>query len=44
MVSGKSVEVQRSQVDELFKNLKSGDELGETEPRAFITYSFDERV
>lgn len=31
-VSGKSVEVQRSQVDELFKSLKSGDELAETEP------------
>lgn len=33
-VSGKSVEVQRSQVDELFKSLKSGDELEETEPCA----------
>jgi hypothetical protein len=31
-ISGKSVEVQRSQVDELFKSLKSGDELLETEP------------
>ncbi|KAJ7225691.1 SNF2 family N-terminal domain-containing protein [Mycena pura] len=31
-MSGKSVEVQRSQVDELFKSLKSGDELTETEP------------
>ncbi|CCL98504.1 uncharacterized protein FIBRA_00503 [Fibroporia radiculosa] len=31
LVSGKSVEVQRSQVDELFKNLKDGDELQETE-------------
>jgi SWI/SNF-related matrix-associated actin-dependent regulator of chromatin subfamily A3 len=31
-VSGKSVEVQRSQVDEVFKSLKSGDELAETEP------------
>ncbi|KAJ7169713.1 SNF2 family DNA-dependent ATPase [Mycena filopes] len=30
-VSGKSVEVQRSQVDELFKSLKGGDELEETE-------------
>ncbi|EMD41937.1 hypothetical protein CERSUDRAFT_129183 [Gelatoporia subvermispora B] len=29
-VAGKSVEVQRSQVDELFKNLQSGDELTET--------------
>lgn len=33
-VSGKSVEVQRSQVDDLFKSLKSGDELRETEPSA----------
>lgn len=32
-VAGKSVEVQRSQVDELFKSLKSGDELEETESR-----------
>jgi SWI/SNF-related matrix-associated actin-dependent regulator of chromatin subfamily A3 len=31
-ISGKSVEVQRSQVDELFKSLKSGEELAETEP------------
>lgn len=31
-VSGKSVEVQRSQAEELFKSLKSGDELAETEP------------
>jgi SWI/SNF-related matrix-associated actin-dependent regulator of chromatin subfamily A3 len=31
-ISGKSVEVQRSQADELFKNLQSGDELGETDP------------
>ncbi|KAF7320309.1 SNF2 family DNA-dependent ATPase [Mycena kentingensis (nom. inval.)] len=30
-VSGKSVEVQRSQVDEVFKSLKGGDELTETE-------------
>lgn len=34
IVSGKSVEVQRSQVDELFKSLKSGEELAETEPSA----------
>ncbi|KAG1908274.1 SNF2 family N-terminal domain-containing protein [Suillus fuscotomentosus] len=32
MVSGKTLEVQRSQIDELFKSLKSGDELAETEP------------
>lgn len=32
MVSGKTLEVQRSQIDELFKSLKSGDELTETEP------------
>ncbi|KAF8222127.1 hypothetical protein L208DRAFT_1413871 [Tricholoma matsutake] len=31
-MTGKSVEVQRSQVDELFKSLKDGDELVETEP------------
>ncbi|KAG1715984.1 hypothetical protein ID866_1149 [Astraeus odoratus] len=31
-VSGKTLEIQRSQVDELFKSLKSGDELSETEP------------
>jgi SWI/SNF-related matrix-associated actin-dependent regulator of chromatin subfamily A3 len=31
-ISGKSVEVQRSQVDDLFKSLRSGDELAETEP------------
>lgn len=30
-VSGKSVEVQRSQVDEVFKSLRSGEELTETE-------------
>ncbi|OCH94709.1 hypothetical protein OBBRIDRAFT_722057 [Obba rivulosa] len=29
-VAGKSVEVQRSQIDELFKSLQSGDELAET--------------
>ncbi|KAG5636369.1 hypothetical protein H0H81_008287 [Sphagnurus paluster] len=31
-MTGKSVEVQRSQVDELFKSMKDGDELAETEP------------
>ncbi|CDO72991.1 hypothetical protein BN946_scf185007.g45 [Trametes cinnabarina] len=31
-VAGKSVEVQRSQVDELFKSLKGGDELPEADP------------
>ncbi|KAF8917650.1 SNF2 family N-terminal domain-containing protein [Mucidula mucida] len=31
-VAGKTTEVQRSQVDELFKNLKTGEELRETEP------------
>ncbi|KAI0673352.1 SNF2 family N-terminal domain-containing protein [Trametes maxima] len=31
-VSGKSIEVQRSQVDELFKSLKGGDELDEADP------------
>ncbi len=32
--SSKSVEVQRSQVDEVFKSLRDGDELAETEPCA----------
>ncbi|KZT75059.1 hypothetical protein DAEQUDRAFT_660022 [Daedalea quercina L-15889] len=31
-VSGKSVEIQRSQVDELFKSLRDGDELLESDP------------
>ncbi|KAH7910699.1 SNF2 family N-terminal domain-containing protein [Hygrophoropsis aurantiaca] len=31
-ISGKTLEVQRSQVDELFKSLKGGDELSQTEP------------
>ncbi|PIL31733.1 hypothetical protein GSI_06437 [Ganoderma sinense ZZ0214-1] len=31
-VSGRSVEVQRSQVDELFKSLKGGDELEDADP------------
>ncbi|TDL28201.1 hypothetical protein BD410DRAFT_824903 [Rickenella mellea] len=35
-VAGKSVEVQRSQVDEMFKSLKSGDDLEETEPTADV--------
>ncbi len=35
-VSGKTVEVQRAQVDELFKNLRGGEELEETEPRASL--------
>ena len=35
-VSGKSVEVHRSQVEEVFKSLKSGDELEETEPSELI--------
>ena len=36
---GKSVEVQRSQVDELFKSLKDGDGLPETEPSTLIMVS-----
>lgn len=32
VVQGKSVEVQRNQADELFKNLETGEELAETEP------------
>lgn len=39
-VSGKSVEVQRSQIDELFKSLKDGDELPETEPRTSARFRF----
>ena len=35
-VAGRSVEVQRSQVDELFKSLRGGDELDEADPRAYI--------
>lgn len=41
-ISGKTVEVQRAQVDELFKNLRGGEELEETEPRTplhHIVYS-----
>ena len=33
-VAGRSIEVQRSQVDELFKSLKGGDELEEATPRS----------
>ncbi len=33
---GKTVEVQRAQVDELFKNLRGGEELEETEPRTHV--------
>ena len=35
VIAGKSVEIQRSQVDELFKSMKDGDNLVETEPRAY---------
>jgi SWI/SNF-related matrix-associated actin-dependent regulator of chromatin subfamily A3 len=35
--AGKTVEVQRAQVDELFKNLRGGEELEETEPRTCIS-------
>jgi hypothetical protein len=38
-ISGKSVEVHRSQVDELFKSLKGGEELAETEPSELFWYS-----
>lgn len=40
-MTGKSVEVQRSQVDELFKSLKDGDELVETEPSEFVSVGHD---
>jgi SWI/SNF-related matrix-associated actin-dependent regulator of chromatin subfamily A3 len=33
--SGKTVEVQRAQVDELFNNLRGGEEIEETEPRTY---------
>lgn len=33
IVPGKSVEVRRSQMDDLFKSLRSGDELTGIEPR-----------
>lgn len=36
-VSAKSVEVQRSQVDEVFKSIKGGDQLPETEPGQNLT-------
>ncbi len=40
-VSGKSIEVQRSQVDELFKSLRDGDELEETDARTCYLLKFD---
>ena|SRR6266508_2223823 len=40
--SGKSVEVQRGQIDELFKSLKDGSELPETEP--CVSYLFFDYV
>ncbi len=36
MAVGKTVEVQREQVDQLFKSLKGGDELDETDPGKFV--------
>lgn len=36
-ISGKSVEVQRSQVDEVFKSLRSGDDLTETEAGEYFS-------
>jgi len=36
-ISGKSVEVQRSQVDEVFKSLRSGEELTETDAGKLIS-------
>jgi SWI/SNF-related matrix-associated actin-dependent regulator of chromatin subfamily A3 len=38
---GKTVEVQRAQVDELFKNLRGGEELEETEPSTYIHSALD---
>jgi SWI/SNF-related matrix-associated actin-dependent regulator of chromatin subfamily A3 len=46
-ISGKTVEVQRAQVDELFKNLRGGEELEEMEPRAYsqiIVYCSNHRA
>lgn len=40
-VSGKSVEIQRSQVDELFKSLQDGEELQETEPGGYPSISLN---
>lgn len=37
VVAGKSVEVQRSQVDELFKALRSGEDLPDTEPGEYTS-------
>jgi hypothetical protein len=39
-ISGKSMEVQRSQVEELFKSLQSGDDLPECDPRVFCFICF----
>ena len=39
-VAGRSVEVQRNQVDELFKSLVGGEELAEADTRKFQTTSF----
>lgn len=36
MAIGKTIEVQREQVDQVFKSLKGGDELEETDPGPFI--------
>ena len=38
--NGKSVEIQRSQVDQVFNSLKSGDELEETEARECPNFLF----
>jgi len=40
----RNVEVQRSQVDELFKNMQGGDDLPETEPSKFCFHSFVRRA
>lgn len=37
-VSGKSVEIQRSQIDELFRSLQSGEELEEAERRTCFPF------
>lgn len=48
-IAGKSVEVHRSQVEEVFKSLRSGDDLEETEPSTsvpvrFVSFAFSNVV
>jgi hypothetical protein len=43
-VAQKSVEVQRNQIDELFKSLKDGDELVETEACTWLSRLFPQNI